>query len=321
MATRGGVEHARAAPEPRRRNDARRSLPRNDAAVDAHERRAARDRLRLRVLRRLVADRGGWWRDRRRDRSAAAAASRSRRCARTSTLISFATMPGRDPDGGRRLPQRDARRVRLRGARYESRRSPARSARCNDHARRRQHGRHASTVTLPGRRERCTPAPSAAPDLATMLALINLDSATERRRHMARNSPASAVPFERVGFDGRTRPAHEIDAWCRERFGNLTFDFDVLSGAEVGCWLSHLTAWDLLRGRPRETACTILEDDVLVAPGFAAAIRGPGTSLGVRCRLSGHVVAQRFASVAGRAQAACGCMRRWARSTTRGDTS
>ena len=64
----------------------------------------------------------------------------------------------------------------------------------------------------------------------------------------------------------------EIDAWCRERFGNLTFDFDVLSGAEVGCWLSHLTAWDLLRGRPRETACTVLEDDVLVAPGFAAAI-------------------------------------------------
>ena len=106
-----------------------------------------------------------------------------------------------------------------------------------------------------------------------MLVLINLDSAAERRRHMAAQLGEAAVPFERVGFDGRTRPEHEIDAWCRERFGNLTFDFDVLSGAEVGCWLSHLTAWDLLRGRPRETACTILEDDVLVAPGFAAAIR------------------------------------------------
>lgn len=104
-----------------------------------------------------------------------------------------------------------------------------------------------------------------------MLALINLDSATERRRHMVAQLAGVTQRFERVGFDGRTRPAHEIDAWCRERFGNLTFDFDLMSGAEVGCWLSHLTAWDLLRSRRAENACTVLEDDVRLAPDFAAA--------------------------------------------------
>ena len=60
-----------------------------------------------------------------------------------------------------------------------------------------------------------------------MLVLINLDSAAERRRHMAAQLARAAAPFERVGFDGRTRPEHEIDAWCRERFGNLAFDFEL----------------------------------------------------------------------------------------------
>jgi len=105
-----------------------------------------------------------------------------------------------------------------------------------------------------------------------MIVLINLDSATDRHRHMIAQLDALALPFQRVGFDGRTRPRREIDAWCRERFDNVAFDYDQLSGAEVGCWLSHLVAWDLLRRRRTENACTILEDDVLLAPGFAATI-------------------------------------------------
>jgi glycosyl transferase family 25 len=103
-----------------------------------------------------------------------------------------------------------------------------------------------------------------------MLILINLDSATERRHHMSAQLAAHALPFERIGFDGRAQPPEAIAAWSRERFGNLAFDTEALSGAEIGCWLSHVLAWDRLRRDRTLAACTVIEDDVLLAAEFAA---------------------------------------------------
>lgn len=105
-----------------------------------------------------------------------------------------------------------------------------------------------------------------------MIVLINLDSAAERRRSMETQFAELGVVHRRVGFDGRTRDPREIDAWGRERFGGVAFDFDLLSGAEVGCWLSHLAAWDLLRASRTLSGCTVVEDDVVLAPQFPKAV-------------------------------------------------
>ena len=102
-----------------------------------------------------------------------------------------------------------------------------------------------------------------------MLVLINLESAVERRDHMVAQLDALALRFERIGIDGRQRPREEIDAWTRRRFGGIEFDRDLLSGAEVGCWLSHLCAWDLLRRRRDLRACTVIEDDLILDRQFA----------------------------------------------------
>ncbi|MBK9116853.1 MAG: glycosyltransferase family 25 protein [Betaproteobacteria bacterium] len=105
-----------------------------------------------------------------------------------------------------------------------------------------------------------------------MLVLVNLDAASERRRHMVAQFDALELRYRRVGIDGRTRTTREIAALCAERFPGIAFDLDFLSGAEVGCWLSHLSAWALLRAERSYAACVVVEDDVRLDPGFPAAV-------------------------------------------------
>jgi len=105
-----------------------------------------------------------------------------------------------------------------------------------------------------------------------MLVLINLDSAVERRQAMARQLGACSLAYERVGVDLRCVRPTEVDAAIERRFPALRFDRTALSNAEIGCWLSHLTAWQTLLERPDETACAVIEDDLQLMPHFAAAI-------------------------------------------------
>ena len=105
-----------------------------------------------------------------------------------------------------------------------------------------------------------------------MLFLINLDTAVERRRHMVAQLDALGLRFERVGFDGRSRTASDIEAWYRGNFGSVTFDHDALSGAEVGCWLSHLQAWKRLQAEGSLCAATVIEDDLRLAPAFTRTV-------------------------------------------------
>ncbi len=105
-----------------------------------------------------------------------------------------------------------------------------------------------------------------------MIVLVNLDTAAARRHSMETQFAALGLAHRRVGFDGRTLAAAAIDRWSRERFGGIAFDFDVLSGAEVGCWLSHLCAWDLLRASRTLSGCAVVEDDVVLGARFAPAV-------------------------------------------------
>jgi len=104
-----------------------------------------------------------------------------------------------------------------------------------------------------------------------MLVLINLDSAAERRHVMARQLARFGLDFTRVGVDMRFVRADDVDSEVHKRFPGLRFDRKALSNAEIGCWLSHLTAWRRLL-RSANATCTVIEDDLRLLPDFHAAI-------------------------------------------------
>lgn len=94
---------------------------------------------------------------------------------------------------------------------------------------------------------------------------------------MRRQLEALELPFERVGIDMRRRASGEIAAWVDAHFPGFSFDQGSLSGAEVGCWLSHLTAWQRSLATEPLRACTVIEDDVILDPGFARAVEAMAT--------------------------------------------
>ena len=106
-----------------------------------------------------------------------------------------------------------------------------------------------------------------------MLVLINLDSAVERRQAMARQLGQGHIPFARVGVDLRcVRPA-QVNLQIAAHFADLRFDRKALSNPEIGCWLSHLSAWRLLLAQSEHASCTVIEDDLILLPGFAHVLK------------------------------------------------
>jgi len=103
-----------------------------------------------------------------------------------------------------------------------------------------------------------------------MLVLINLDSAVERRSAMSRQLQRQGLAFARVGVDLRAVRAADAPARIAALFPGYTFDHSRLSMAEIGCWLSHLSAWRALL-ESDAAACTVIEDDLCLLPGFAQA--------------------------------------------------
>lgn len=102
--------------------------------------------------------------------------------------------------------------------------------------------------------------------------LINLDTAQDRRDRMYRQLEAAHVAVERIGVDLRNCTNDAIQRWTWTHFPRVFFDLDLLSTAEAGCWASHLTAWRRLLQAPGESACAVIEDDLLLAPGFENAL-------------------------------------------------
>jgi glycosyl transferase family 25 len=105
-----------------------------------------------------------------------------------------------------------------------------------------------------------------------MVVLISLASAEVRYRHMTVQLAARDVSFERVGIDLRAGDRAEIERCARSVAPNILFDYERLSGAEIGCWLSHLVAWRRLFRLPGRAAGAVIEDDVMLGEDFADAI-------------------------------------------------
>jgi len=103
-----------------------------------------------------------------------------------------------------------------------------------------------------------------------MLVLINLDSAIERRAAMSRQLQRLGLDFHRVGVDLRAVRAGDAPARIAALFPQYSFDRERLSMAEIGCWLSHLSAWRALLDSG-QSSCTVIEDDLRLLPDFARA--------------------------------------------------
>ena len=104
-----------------------------------------------------------------------------------------------------------------------------------------------------------------------MLILINLDSAVARRASMESQLQAAGLAADRVGIDLRGVERARARAMARLAFPAFRFG-GLLSGPEIGCWLSHLTAWQRAVDA-HAPACTVIEDDLVLQPHFAEALR------------------------------------------------
>lgn len=84
---------------------------------------------------------------------------------------------------------------------------------------------------------------------------------------MAAQLDAQGLAWKRVGCDFRRLERDAIARWFAQRFPSLRPTARRLSGAELGCWASHLCAWEAIRASGH-AAGIVLEDDVLLALDF-----------------------------------------------------
>jgi glycosyl transferase family 25 len=89
---------------------------------------------------------------------------------------------------------------------------------------------------------------------------------------MTRQLDLRGCAFDRVGIDLRGATDEQVDAQIRAHAPGLTFDRKALSQPEIGCWLSHLSAWRMLLAQAALPAATVIEDDLRLSSGFAFAI-------------------------------------------------
>jgi len=107
--------------------------------------------------------------------------------------------------------------------------------------------------------------------LETPVVIINLDRSTHRRTQIEAQLTGFDLPFYRLAAtDG-----HTLDQAARDRH----YDADLnrrcyhkpLVAGEIGCYISHLRAWQWLVDSGYERA-VILEDDVVLGGDFRAAL-------------------------------------------------
>ena len=96
---------------------------------------------------------------------------------------------------------------------------------------------------------------------ALKIYLINLDRSPGRLAHMDRQLRDLELSYERVSaVDGSALPEHSVAGWGR------------LSPTQIGCFLSQRRVWEMIADGDDPYAI-ILEDDIHIAPSFAAFAR------------------------------------------------
>lgn len=101
-----------------------------------------------------------------------------------------------------------------------------------------------------------------------MILMINLSSAADRRAAMQARLEAFGLRYERVAVDLRHGSRDEARERASKAFPRFRVGGRSLSSAEIGCWLSHLTAWQVAIERGAR-ACVVIEDDLILEPHFA----------------------------------------------------
>jgi glycosyl transferase family 25 len=99
--------------------------------------------------------------------------------------------------------------------------------------------------------------------------VINLDRSSDRLATMRAQADSHSLPFDRIrAIDGLALPADMRAEFLDERGGIAS----KLIVGEVGCYASHMRAWEMVIDG-RQPHALVLEDDVIfLAPNFAAIV-------------------------------------------------
>ena len=94
---------------------------------------------------------------------------------------------------------------------------------------------------------------------------INLDRSPERRAWFKQQTEDLGLELVRVpAVDGRQLSVAELDSWRAFTEGN-----EILSAAEIGCFLSHRKAWEMVLSGDEKWAF-VAEDDIHFSGNAAA---------------------------------------------------
>jgi glycosyl transferase family 25 len=104
-----------------------------------------------------------------------------------------------------------------------------------------------------------------------LICAINLDRSTDRWEAIREQLDASGLPYIRLSaVDGRT-----LDPALEARVSHHRFEQSngrKATPGDIGCYLSHATAWTLLTGQPYRKLL-IVEDDAVFEPGWTQTLR------------------------------------------------
>jgi glycosyl transferase family 25 len=107
--------------------------------------------------------------------------------------------------------------------------------------------------------------------LETPVVIINLDRSTHRRSQIEAQLTALDVPFHRLAAtDGHALGESERNRHYNDALNRRCYHKPLVAG-EIGCYISHLRAWQWLLDSGFERA-VILEDDVVLGENFQAAL-------------------------------------------------
>ena len=98
--------------------------------------------------------------------------------------------------------------------------------------------------------------------------VINLDKSPERMARIAKRLNELFIPFERIsGVYGAELSQEEIDQYYCPKLNKKNYRRPIGLG-EIGCYISHIKAWQTIVDRKLPCGL-ILEDDIVIEEGLA----------------------------------------------------